>query len=222
MSVLAIYLDMLFVLIGFIPGVIGVRLRRFFYSPHFGSVGKSVHIGIGVRFQGMPDIYIGDNVWIDDYSIIIAGKPNLKGRYVHIRDVKFSVDEGKVIIGEGVHIAQYSLIQGHGGVSVGNYCTIGSGSKIYTLSHHYRAIGNSEDILWKYSSMAPKEEQSLVLGPVKVGNACAVTPNCMLLSGAHLDDGSWLLSYSVLSQKIKPMMIASGNPAVEIKERERQ
>jgi len=219
MSILSIYLDILFVFIGFVPGPIGVRLRRLFYSPHFGSVGKSVHIGVGVRFQDMSNIYIGDAVWIDDYSIIIAGKPNLEGRYVHRLDVIFSVDEGKVIIGEGVHIAQYSLIQGHGGVSIGNYCTIGSGSKIYTLSHHYRANSNDENILWKYSSMAPKEEQSMIIGPVRVGNACAVTPNCMLLAGAHLDDGSWLLSYSVLSQYVKPMMFASGNPAIEINER---
>jgi len=196
-----------------------MRLRRLLYSPHFGSVGKSVRVGIGVRFQDISNIHIGDDVWIDDYAIIIAGKPSLDGRYVHRRDVNFSVDEGTVEIGNSVHIAQYSLIQGHGGVSIGDCCTIGSGSKIYTLSHHYRAEGGDGNILWKYSSMAPKSEQSLLIGPVKVGNACAVTPNCMLLSGAHLDDGSWLLSYSVLSQYIRPMMFASGVPAIEIKKR---
>ena len=140
---------------------------------------------------------------------------------MHRRDVSFNVDEGSVIIADGVHIASFSIIQGHGGVHIGRDCTIGAGSKIYTLSNHYRSFDSTyEDVLWKYSSMAEPNEQSLISGPVEIADYCAVTPNCILLSGARLGQGSWLLSNSILTDDIGEMKIVAGNPAKCVKDRE--
>ena len=61
-----------------IEGELGFKLRRVYYSNSFGSCGKNIKISKGVVFEGLKDIYVGDNVWIDNYCILIAGKVNLE------------------------------------------------------------------------------------------------------------------------------------------------
>lgn len=205
------------------PGRVGVKLRSLFYKPLFSNFGNNIVIGIGVRFNNPENIFLEDNIWIDDYCILISGVANEGERHIHRKSNEFyHFNTGELHINKGVHIAPYVMIQAHGGVSIGRYCTIGSGSKIFTLSHHYKTVGSEPvaGLVCQYSTMAPQQNQSLIIGPVVIEDNAAVLPNCVLLSGATLAKGTWLLIGSVLRESTPAFKLLSGNPAKVLKDRE--
>ncbi|KOR27404.1 hypothetical protein TI05_19095, partial [Achromatium sp. WMS3] len=57
-----------------ISGQLGQKLRAFYYTKRAGNCGKNLRIDEGVIIQGIKDIYFGDNVWVDKYCILMAGK----------------------------------------------------------------------------------------------------------------------------------------------------
>ena len=54
-----------------IPSSLGRRIRFFYYKRRLGACGKNVQIDIGVIFENPKRINIGDNVWLDNYCILI-------------------------------------------------------------------------------------------------------------------------------------------------------
>jgi len=69
-----------------VSGQAGVRLRRLFYPFLFGSFGKNVTFGCGLRIRNPEHIYISDNVWIDDYTLLVAGRMTAGKRHVHRKE----------------------------------------------------------------------------------------------------------------------------------------
>jgi acetyltransferase-like isoleucine patch superfamily enzyme len=204
-----------------IPGRLGIRVRRLVLRPFFEACGSGLTVGVGVRINSPGNITLGDEVWLDDYCSLVAGVALISDRYVTRKQTSSQVAEGKLIIGNGVHIASHCLLQAHMGIQIGNQCTVGAYSAVYTISNHYSTVGQSDnpDLVCKYTSLAPGAEQSLIVGSILLGNYCAVTPHCTLLSGAELGEGSWLLSYSLLRDRIEPYRFAKGIPAEDVGER---
>jgi acetyltransferase-like isoleucine patch superfamily enzyme len=85
------------------------------------------------------------------------------------------------------------LVQAHGGVAIGKYVTIAAGSKIYSLSHHYRNLNDENDSKrYSFSSTAPKEDQFLIVGNVHIGDKAAVGINSVILPGTRIPNGTWV------------------------------
>jgi acetyltransferase-like isoleucine patch superfamily enzyme len=182
-----------------IDGGAGRRLRRWYYSKRLGRCGSNVVIETGVFFQNPRSIFIGDNVWIDKYVLLISG-PFVPGKRKYARkdNSNYTGAAGDLVVGNGVHLAPFSLVQAHGGVQIGNNVTIASGAKVYSLSHHHRNISDKSDTKrYSFSTMAPDEDQFLILSPVVIQNNCAVGLNAVVLPGTTIRSGSWLgvLSY---------------------------
>lgn len=114
-----------------VGGPVGVRLRRSWYKRRLKSCGKRVTIDLGVVIEGPEFVSIGDDVWIDKFAILVAG-PNEKSPTDQPIDIPF----GEVLIGKSTHIGPNTIIQSHGGVRIGDYCTIGFGGAIYSQSNH--------------------------------------------------------------------------------------
>lgn len=55
-----------------ISGRLGIRLRRIYYRRVLKSAGKNLVIETGVYFQSPASIAVGNDVWIDKNSILIA------------------------------------------------------------------------------------------------------------------------------------------------------
>jgi acetyltransferase-like isoleucine patch superfamily enzyme len=175
-----------------ISGGLGRKIRYYYYKKKFKTCGKNVVIDIGVKISNPSLISVGNNVWIDDYVILLAGKVNSKNIF-HKANTAYLGEDGELIIGDSVHIAPFTLIQCHGGVSIGAKSGIAAGSKIYSMSHHYRNLTNRNDLSsYFFTPMVNEEEQYLILSPVSIGNGCAVGLNSVVLPGANLPDGSWL------------------------------
>ena len=202
-----------------IPGGLGRTIRRAYWRRRLKHMGVGVHIDIGVRIINPQYVSIGDNAWIDNYVIILAGPHVSRGGPIYVkRNADFIGAPGEVVIGSNAHIANFVVLQGHGGVLIGNDVTIASGSKLYSMSHHHSNMSDRLDSRkFKFSSLAPGEEQSLILGAIVVCSEAAVGLNSILLPGVCVGRGSWVAAGSVLSWSIPDNVLVAGNPAVVVK-----
>lgn len=206
-----------------ISGSLGRKVRYWYYKHKFKRCGKNVIIDEGVIIQNPEWISIGDNAWIDRYVVLIAGAPDIdnSSRVFTIKENKaYKFERGELIIDDNVHIAPFCTIQAHGGVYLGKNITIASGSRIYSLSHHYRNLNDRDDRYeYKFSSMAPKNEQSLISSPVYIGNNCAIGLNSVVLPGTIINDGTWVGVSSYVSGELEGGAVYASEKAKFIKKK---
>lgn len=202
-----------------VPGQLGRALRLRFWRSRLRYMGDGVQIDVGVRIVNPQFVSIDDNTWIDNYVIILAGPPRDRAGPILFKTTpEFEGEVGEVTIGKNVHIANFVVLQGHGGLSIGDNMTVASGSMIYSLSHHHsNLVDRSDRKKYAFSSMAPGEDQSLVAAPVVLGDYAAVGLNSIILPGATIGAGSWIGSGSVVSGEIPPNTLVNGNPAQIVK-----
>jgi len=213
--------ELLAVAIRFIPGPLGIRLRYQFYKRRVGYLGKSVVIDEGVYILNPKNVHIGDDTWIDKNVILIAGEPS-KGERVFIKKENLSYEgqSGQLYIGQCCHLAPNVVVQAHGGVQIGNYITLASGAKVYSMSHHYTDGAFQEDSpIYKFSTKAPGNEQCLIVGPVVLQDNTALGLNSIVLPGVTIGRNSWVGASSCVVNDIPSNVIAVGSPARAIKNR---
>ena len=105
--------DMLECLIRFFPGSIGNAMRRVYWRMRLGKLGKNVLISEGVYFDSPGHIYIHDYAWIDRNAIFIAGADKSNRRREKKTNEYYLKKEGEIHIGKHVHIAPFTLLNGH-------------------------------------------------------------------------------------------------------------
>lgn len=175
-----------------IAGPFGKKIRFWYYRNKFKTCGQNCIIEEGVYITNPQLISLGNNVWIDKNAILIAGAFNEKQRkYAEKGERK--IQWGNLYIDDNCHIAPFTLIQAHGGVSIGKNVTIAAGAKVYSLSHHYRNINDKNDQKrYSFSSMANTDDQFLIVGNVLIGNNAAVGINSVILPGTSIPNGTWI------------------------------
>jgi len=164
-------------------------------------------------------VHIGENSWIDDYVVILAGPPGGRANIFSKANPHFNRNRGELWIGANTHIAQMVTLQAHGGLSIGGGSGIASGARVYTLSHHYRDLANRGDStkIFKFSPRAPVDEQALVAAACVMEDFTALGLNSVMLPGATICRGAWVGVLSVVQGEIPPNSVASGNPATVVK-----
>jgi len=215
------FVNLLILPIIYLPGFVGDKLRYLYYKPKLKYLGNNVKIDVGVHIIHPECISIDDNCWIDKYVILLAGCPFEGKRKIYEKEnINYHEKKGELKISKNVHIAPYVLISALGGVQIGNNLTIASGSKIYSFSHHYKNLLNIEDdFIYKFTSMAPPEEQALISSPIVIEDNTAIGVNTVVLPGVTIHQNSWIGANSVVISDIPPNVIAVGNPAKPIKDR---
>ncbi len=106
---------------------------------------------------------------------------------------------GKVKVGKNTWIGPFTILDGTGGISIGDNCSISSGVQIY--SHN--------SVKWAVSNGKEKYE----LKPVKIGNFCFIGPGSIIRNGVTIGKHSVVGALSFVNKDIKPFSIVAGNPA---------
>jgi galactoside O-acetyltransferase len=192
-----------------ISGFAGRRLRYLYYRRRLGSCGKNVAIDEGVFLINPGSIFLGDHIWIDKSVIMIAGIAGNPATTKYIPNSSFTKNSGEIHIGNYSHIGIGTIIQGHGGVEIGNYFTSSPGCKIYSLSN---------DVAKSRQGTFSKETNFYVATPVKIGSNVWLGLNVSVI-GNTIGSDTFVAAHSVVSRNIIPNSFASGNPASRIKER---
>ncbi len=105
------------------------------------------------------------------------------------------------IIGEDCWIGPFSVLDGSGGLTIGDHCSVGPGAQIYTHSSVARTISEGAH---------PIERR-----PTRIGDYVHISPNAVVLMGCDIGDHSVIAPGSVVNENTvaPPYSVLSGVPA---------
>jgi acetyltransferase-like isoleucine patch superfamily enzyme len=196
-----------------IPGAIGIFLRKLLYPLIIGKVGKNVIFGRNVTLRHPSKIKIGNNVIIDDNCMI---------------DAKGSDNSG-IEISNGCYIGRNSILYCKNGnitlrdnVNIGLNCIIFSsnrlviGKEALIAADCYIMSGGVYD----YRNREVKiidQEGNITKGPLIIGNNCWLGAKVVVLDGASIGNNSVIGSSALVTEPIPSNSVAAGIPAKVIK-----
>jgi len=203
--ILAIFrmpIDLFVNTITYYPGPLGDKLRYAYWKSRLGHLGKKVIISEGVFFDDPKSVFIGDHTWLDRYVYIMSGNDEKARKKSFKPNPSFKFKIGEVHIGTHCHIAPNCVINGIGGVAIGDKSGVATGSSLYSLSHHYRAKDDDGNSEYYFSPRVPISQQSMISGPIVVGEGCAIGLHCIILPGVHIGDGTWVGAGNVVKKSM--------------------
>ena len=105
---------------------------------------------------------------------------------------------GEVKVGKGTWIGPFTVLDGSGGLTIGDHCSISAGVHIYTHDTVRRALsGGTAEI-----------ERS----PTSIGSRCYLGPHTVVVKGVSIGDRSVIGANSLVLEDIPPGSRAHGNP----------
>lgn len=104
---------------------------------------------------------------------------------------------GEVEVGRDCWIGPFTLLDGSGGLAIGNNCSISAGVQIY--SH--------DTVEWAVSGGA------VTRAPTRIGNNCYIGPNAVITKGVEIGDGAIIGANSLVLSSVPAGAKAYGTPA---------
>lgn len=109
---------------------------------------------------------------------------------------------GDVEVGKNTWIGPFVILDGSGGLKIGDNCSISASVHIY--SH--------DTVKWATSG----GDESYEYEAVRIGNRCYIGPHSVIAKGVNLGDGCIVGANSFVNRSFAPNSKIAGNPAKEI------
>lgn len=191
-------------LLGGLPGLLGLALRRVFYRWLFKSVGKGVIIGQHVVIRHPHRIRLGNGVVIEDCAVLDAKGTQGQGIILH---------DG-VFIGRGTILsAMHGTLEIGEGTSIGSCCRISSsriGRKALIAAYVYIISGGHQsDRVDIPIAVQPVEHR----GRVELGDGCWIGALTAIMPGFHVGHDAIVGAHSLVTRDVPPFAVAYGVPA---------
>lgn len=106
---------------------------------------------------------------------------------------------GNVKVGRNTWIGPFTVLDGSGGLSIGDNCSISAGVQIYT----------HDTVAWATSGGTEPVDRS----PVTIGCRCYIGPNVIISKGVSIGDGCVVGANSFVNADVPSGMKAWGTPA---------
>jgi acetyltransferase-like isoleucine patch superfamily enzyme len=158
------------------------------------SVGENVQVSKDCVITGLGNISIGSNVRIDSYNILLAQR-------------------GWLEIGSNVHIEPMSSLVAHHGISIGSFCTVSHGVRLFTASANYDGH--------YFTNVFPNRDlQKPKVGPIIIRDHVIIGANSVIMPDLTLHEGAAVGALSFIRETLDGWMIYGGNPLKTIAHRE--
>lgn len=161
----------------------------------FKSLGKNVLISDKTSIYSPENISIGNDVRVDDFSILSAG-----GGYINI--------------GNNIHIAVFTAIFGAGGVEIENFSGISSRSIIYSSTDDYSGE-------YLTNPTIPEKYKKITYGKVTIKKHSIIGSGTTILPGVTLEEGTSIGANSLVLKSTEPWGIYAGSPIKKLKDRKK-
>jgi acetyltransferase-like isoleucine patch superfamily enzyme len=143
---------------------------------------------------------------------MIWGYQNFMGEWcpkTRISDTVFIYHPEKIRIADNVFIWHYTILDGTGGLEIGEGSQIGAWVGIFTHSSHIaiRIYGKH------YQKVPEYEKRGYQVAAVRIGKYVFIGAGAKILPGVIVGDGSLISAGSVVYRDVKKFEIVAGNPA---------
>jgi galactoside O-acetyltransferase len=157
------------------------------------SFGTNVLLSKKTSLYNPSNIEIGNNVRIDDFCVLSAGKDGIS-------------------IGNNIHIGCFCLLVGAAKITLKNFSGLSSRVSIYSSTDDYS--GN-----YLTNPTVPIDLRNVSSKPVTLDEHVVIGASCVILPGVHLQEGVAAGSNCLITKSFKPYNILVGSPAKVIKKR---
>lgn len=161
----------------------------------FKSLGHNVRISSDARIYGQQNISIGNNVRIDDFTIL-------------------SAVNGHITIGNYVFIARNSHLSGYLGIDMHDFSSMAANTIVYSASDDYTG-----DYLT--AQAIPQKYTAHIGGPVVIGRHVIIGSATTIIGPAVIGEGCSIGAMTLVQKDLAPWGIYIGIPAKRHKERKR-
>ena len=129
-----------------------------------------------------------------------------------ISDTVFLYYPEKISIADNVFVWHYSILDGTGGLSIGEGTQIGAWVGIFTHSSHIaiRLYGKH------YQEVPEGEKVAFQVSPVTIGRYVFIGAGAKILPGVTIGDGALISAGATVSADVPDFQIVSGSPATII------
>lgn len=163
---------------------------------------------IPIFFRSKKNIYIGKKVHIypsADIDCKYGGIINIGDFSEILNGVLILTYGGSINIGKYVSINPYTIIYGHGGISIGNNVLIAAHCILIPSNHNFTRM----DI--------PIGDQGSTNLGIKIEDDVWIGAGCKILDGVKIGKGAIIAAGSVVNKNILPYEIVGGVPCKHIK-----
>jgi acetyltransferase-like isoleucine patch superfamily enzyme len=196
-----------------VPGALGLALRRICYRWLLGAVGRNVTFGHGVVLRHPHKIRLGDGVIVDDLVVLDAKGEHNQG--ITIGDHAFlgrgtilSCKDGDIELGPHVNIGFHSEVFSGSSVTVGEHGLFAAYTYLVGGGHQFDQAG------------VPVLDQPRSSRGIRLGRNVWLGTGAKVLDGVTIGADVVVGAGAVVAQDLPDRVIAAGVPARVLRGRE--
>ena len=196
-----------------VPGALGLVLRRLAYPLVLGSVGRSPTFGQGVVLRHPAKIHLGDDAVIDDLVLLDAKGTTNRGIRIGNgvflgRGTILSCKDGDIELGDHVNIGFHSEIFSGSQVTVGRHGLFAAYTYLVGGGHEFEQAG------------VPVIEQERRSKGITVGENVWLGAGAKVMDGVRIADHVVVGAGAVVTEDLPAGAVAVGVPARVVRTRE--
>jgi len=143
---------------------------------------------------------------------MISGYMDSSGEWrpkTRISDTAFFYHQENIKISNNVFVGHYTIIDGTGGLEIGEGTQLAAWAGIFTHSSHIaiRIYGKH------YQDVPESEKQGYAIKNVIIGKYVFIGARALVLPGVSIGDGALVEAGSIVRKDVNAFDIVSGNPA---------
>ena len=161
----------------------------------FKCLGHNIQISEDARIYGAENISLGNNVRIDDFTIL-------------------SAMNGSIDIGNYVFIARGCHLSGKLGITMCDFSSMAANTIIYSSSDDYSGKHMTAQAI-------PQKFTNQIGGPVIIGRHVIIGAGTTIIGGVQIGEGCSIGSMSLIIKNLDSWGIYTGIPARRLKERKK-
>jgi acetyltransferase-like isoleucine patch superfamily enzyme len=178
---------------------------------HARAANPGAQIGPNVRILGTPaHLSMGGGCQIDDGALLDFrnGGTLILGENVTIREGAIIAPFGGFMrIGNGSGVNHYTVLYGHGGLTIGNFVWFAAHCLVIPANHGICA----DDM--------PIFKQPITTKGIAIGDDVWIGAHCTILDGVTIGSGAVIAAGSVVTKTVKARTIVAGVPAKTLRMR---
>lgn len=204
--------QLLYLLVGWVPTVVGIGLRLLCYRLIMRLDG-AVAIENGVRIRFADQIHLGRNVYIDQ-GVYLHACPKgitigdnsfvMHGAVLHVYNFR-DLPHAFIHIGQDSLIGELNVLRGQGGITIGNRVYTAPLVQLLAVNHIYS------------DPTRPMVEQGITATGIVIEDDVWIGAGAIITDGVHIGKGAVVAAGAVVTKAVKPYTVVGGVPARLIK-----